>query len=109
MTKPLPSKLLDRLSAFLSEPDFRSALSGFSSDRQASFRVNGLKSDAASVEAELLAKGVRFEPFPVLPGAYVVPREHEYALKGLDAYYSGKIYVQSLSSLVPAMFLDLKK
>ena len=81
MAKPLPSAFLDRLSAFLSEPDFRSVLSGFSAERPASFRVNGLKSKTDEVEAELTKKGIRFEAFLPVPGAYVVPRENEYALK----------------------------
>lgn len=100
--------MLDRLSAFLPESDFRSVLAGFSNERPASFRVNGLKSAPAAVEAELEKRGIAFEPFWAIPGAYVVPRENEYALKGTDAYYSGKIYVQGLSSLVPARFLELK-
>lgn len=108
MTKPLPSALLDRLSSFLSEPDFRFVLSGFSAERPASFRINGLKSNVFEVESALAAKGVRFERFDRLPGAYVVPKEDEYALKGSDPYYSGKIYVQGLSSLIPARFLELR-
>lgn len=108
MTKPLPSAFLDRLSAFLPEPDFRFALAGLSAPRPASFRINVLKSDAESVEAELRKKGIAFEKSSAVPGAYVVPREHEYALKGTDAYYGGKIYVQSLSSILPALFLDLE-
>lgn len=109
MAKPLPSAFLDRLSAFLSEPDFRLVLSGFSAERPASFRVNGLKSRPEEVEAELTKKGIRLEKFLPVPGAYVVPRENEYALKGTDAYYGGKIYVQSLSSMLPAAYLNLKK
>lgn len=108
MTKPLPSAFLDRLSAFLSEPEFRAVLAGFSADRPSSFRINPLKSDAATVEAELVKKGIPFEKYEPIPGAYLIPKESEYALKGTDAYYGGKIYVQGLSSMVPAMFLDLK-
>lgn len=67
MTKPLPSPLLDRLSAFLSEPEFRAVLAGFSAERPASFRINPLKSDAATVEAELLKKGIPFEKFAPIP------------------------------------------
>lgn len=108
MTKPLPPALLDRLSSFLSEPDFRAVLDGFSSERPASFRVNGLKSNVLEIESALLAKGIRFERFEVIPSAYVVPKDDEYALKGTDAYYGGKIYVQGLSSMLPARFLNLK-
>lgn len=107
MTKPLPSRLLDRLSTFLPESDFRAVLAGFSAPRPASFRVNGLKSDFLSVEADLLKKGVRHAHFDAIRGAYVVPREDEYSLKGTDSYYGGRIYVQSLSSMLPVHFLDV--
>lgn len=33
---------------------------------------------------------------------------HEYALRGLEIYATGKIYVQSLSSMIPALCLDLE-
>lgn len=107
MTKPLPSAFLDRLSSFLPAPDFRLVLESFETERPASFRVNGLKSSVVEVETVLAEKGIRFERVPELPGAYVVPRSDEYALKGTDLFYSGKIYVQSLSSMLPPQFLDL--
>lgn len=37
-----------------------------------------------------------------------MPKEDEYALKGTDLFYGGKIYVQGLSSQIPVHFLGLK-
>ncbi len=33
-------------------------------------------------------------------------REHEYAIKGTQAFYDGKIYLQSIASQLPALVLD---
>ncbi len=33
---------------------------------------------------------------------------HEYALRGLEMYKSGKIYVQSLTSMIPALCMDVQ-
>lgn len=38
--------------------------------------------------------------------AFYMDKEHEYALRGLEIYKTGKIYVQSLSSMIPVLCLD---
>lgn len=35
-------------------------------------------------------------------------KEYEYALRGLEIYKTGKIYVQSLSSMIPVLCLDVQ-
>jgi len=37
---------------------------------------------------------------------YLFDREHEYAIKGTRAFYDGKIYLQSLASMIPVLALD---
>lgn len=59
------------------------------------------------VEESLHAKGIRFESVSGVENAYIVPKSDEYALKGTDLFYDGKIYVQGLSSQLPTHFLDL--
>jgi 16S rRNA (cytosine1407-C5)-methyltransferase len=108
MSKPLPKPFFDRLSALLSPDDLAGTIAAFGSERDAAFRVNTLKSSAEEVEAALTAKGIRFERVPELENAYVVPKSDEYALKGTDLFYGGKIYVQGFSSQLPVHFLDLK-
>lgn len=49
------------------------------------------------------------ERFDAIAGAYVFDRIHEYAIKGTRAFYDGKIYLQSLSSLLPALALSPEK
>jgi 16S rRNA C967 or C1407 C5-methylase (RsmB/RsmF family) len=35
-------------------------------------------------------------------------RIHEYALKGTRAFYDGKIYLQSIASMLPVLALDVR-
>ena len=55
---------------------------------------------------ELAEKGIVIESFEEIPGVYFFDKAHEYAMKGTRAFYDGLIYLQSLSSLLPALVLD---
>ncbi len=78
----------------------------FSKTRKGSFRINTLKWDGSDVFAELETKWILVEAFQVLPGVYFFENKDDYALKGTDAFYGWKIYLQSLASLLPALVLD---
>ena len=108
MPKPLPKPLIARLTAILSEADLAQTLAAFATERSSAFRLNTIKSSPEEAEAALEAKCVRFEKVPGIPHAYLVPKADEYGMKGTDLFYGGKIYVQGLSSQIPAHFLDLK-
>lgn len=109
MQKPLPKKLLSRLSSFLSTEDYQKVLDGWRVERVCSFRVNTLKSSPEEIEETLRKKDIPFRKVPFLPLAYVIDKKHEFVLKGTDIYYAGKIYVQGLASQLPATLLDLEK
>lgn len=50
-------------------------------------------------------KNIVTELFSEEEGIYRFKRDDEYALKGTDAFYQGKIYLQSLSSMLPPYVL----
>jgi 16S rRNA (cytosine1407-C5)-methyltransferase len=58
------------------------------------------------VLSEFASKGIVLIPFAGIDGSYVFDREHEYAIKGTQAFYEGKIYLQSIASQFPALVLD---
>lgn len=47
------------------------------------------------------------EEFPPIKNVYIFDKKYEYAIKGSDAFYQGKIYLQSISSLLPALLFDI--
>lgn len=74
-------------------------------DRPVTFRTNALKSNAAEVADALNAAGIEFERVPWYADAFVVPASFERAVWDLDLIHDGKIYLQSLSSMLPPLAL----
>lgn len=107
--KMLPKLLLARLAALHSPADYELVLEGFRAERVASFRVNPIKSSLEEVSSFLKKENFKAEPYETIPGAFTLDRSDEYRFKGTDLFRSGKIYMQSLSSLLPVMLLDPEK
>ncbi len=80
-------------------------MQAFATKRIASFRVNTLKAQDTFILQSLVQLGIPVEPFLAVPGVYLLDRSHEYALKGTNLFREGYIYMQSLSSMLPAMIL----
>lgn len=77
-------------------------------DRPVTFRANALKSNAAEVADALNAAGIEFERAPWYADAFVVPASFERAVWDLDLIHDGKIYLQSLSSMLPPLALAVQ-
>jgi 16S rRNA C967 or C1407 C5-methylase (RsmB/RsmF family) len=58
------------------------------------------------VLAELTEKWIAITPFAGLPHVYLFDHKDDYAMKGTDAFYQGRIYLQSISSMLPVLALD---
>ncbi len=109
------SKLLDsRLQTILGN-DYDSVLEVFSHERKGSFRLNLLKGDGSEVWKEFAQKGIVIEKLSGFSLSrewqereccYFFDRSFEYAIKWTDAFYKGKIYLQSLASMLPVLALD---
>jgi len=105
----LPKKYLQRIESFLSKNDLEQTIKGYTEDRVCSFRINTLKSNQEEVESFLYSQGIAFTKAPFLSLAYIIDKKDEFTLKGSDFFYEGKIYVQGLTSQIPAILLDLQK
>jgi 16S rRNA (cytosine1407-C5)-methyltransferase len=81
-------------------------MEAFATKKIASFRVNTLKALDPFVLQSLAQLGIPVEPLSLIPGVYFLDRSHEYALKGTNLFREGYIYMQSLSSLLPALILN---
>ena len=57
---------------------------------------------------ELKKASLPYTVWPCWEEAFYLDREHEYALRGLEMYRTGKIYVQSLTSMIPALCMDVQ-
>ncbi len=102
-----PKLLTSRLQTILTD-DYDTTMEVFAHERKGSFRINLLKSDEVSILAELEDKWIQVVPFDGISGAYLFDKKDDYAMKGTDAFYNGKIYLQSISSMLPVLVLAPK-
>lgn len=102
----LPSNLLGVFEN-ISPADQEKIITGWSHPRGiVSFRVNNLRSSLAEVTEELKKSSLPYTVWAHWENAFYMEKEHEYVLRGLEIYKTGKIYVQSLSSMIPVLCLD---
>ncbi len=76
----------------------------FNSQKPTTFRVNTLKTDAKTLEANLSKSGFTFIA-SVISNAYVLTNRSQRDLTETEAYTNGEIYIQGLSSMIPALAL----
>ncbi|MCH5179837.1 MAG: RsmB/NOP family class I SAM-dependent RNA methyltransferase [Erysipelotrichales bacterium] len=79
-------------------------IDGLKKTRVTTFRVNTLKGEKEEVENTLKEANVSFKNVSNIMDAYIV--DSESAIENLDIYKDGKIYVQSLSSMLPPLILN---
>lgn len=102
----LPEAFLTRLRAIFPRTRFDSLANTFSEERPTSFRVNTAKAGIEEVREELSRAGFRLERVPWLQEGFVLREGTLRALQDQAVYREGKIYVQNLSSMIPALILD---
>lgn len=107
----LPAEFLERLSLVLKDetPEtINGILASMAGRRLPTFRINTLKARAEDVLQELSEAGFKADAISWLPNAYVLTEGTQRALTELPIYIDGKIYLQSTSSMIPALILDPK-
>lgn len=76
--------------------------------KRTTFRVNPLKGDREAVLREIADAGIATEPIAWYDDAFLLPDGNEEQLRALPCYDAGAIYLQSLSSMLPALVLAPK-
>ena len=104
----LPELFLERLRKIIPSHKWDAAANTFAEPKPATFRVNTLKASPEPVCERLEANGFRCEQVSWYPEAFVLRQGRLRDLQETDAYQKGEIYVQSLSSMIPALVLDPK-
>lgn len=103
----LPIDFINYIDANFGERVVNNILSGMCETRNTTFRVNTLKSSNEEVESFLTANNIEFEKCDFYDSAYIV-KKTEKEMLDYDICKEGKIYLQSLSSMVPPLILDAK-
>lgn len=103
--KKLPNEFVEELYENYSPLTVDKILSGMSGDRNTTLRVNTLKSDIYEIMNILKENAIKFDRVSWFNDALVIKNASEKVLQKLDIYEEGKIYLQSLSSMVPPIVL----
>lgn len=84
-------------------------INGYCAKRYVTFRVNTLKSNAEKIETLLKQLGIEYEVPTWSRDAFIIKNVSEKDIQKLDIYTNGEIYLQSLSSMLPAIILEPKE
>ena len=76
--------------------------------KKVTLRVNTIKSNTAEIKTVLEAKNISFTTVNWYKDAFIIENVKEDAIKELEIYKQGKIYLQSLSSMLPPLVLNPK-
>ena len=104
--KRLPRQFIENLSATFPQAAAERILRGMGAGRCTTLRANTLKSRPAEVLEFFRAAGVRHRRVPWCPDAFILSDLRERDVQDWDLYREGRIYLQSLSSMIPALALD---
>lgn len=81
---------------------------GHEKEKYVTLRVNTIKSNMEEVKQELAKEAIKFKEVNWYKDALIIENVKEYEIKKLSIYTDGKIYLQSLSSMLPPLILEPK-
>lgn len=102
----LPEKFLDRLGKIISPEILPQVYAAFTQARPTTFRTNTLKITPEKLTVGLTSLGFAVEPVKWLPSAFILRNRTLSDLTETEFYKNGSLYVQSLSSMIPALILS---
>ena len=109
MEKNLPKFLTEKIVEYYGENVSQEICKGLIENKKTTFRVNKIKSNIEEVRRILNDNNISFENVDFYEDAFIVEKDFEEKLKSLELYNSGKIYMQSLSSMMPVLYLNPKE
>ena len=104
----IPNFLIEMLNSSYGKETTKKILEGYTKTRPATFRVNLLKTSAEEVKEELQRCNIKFTNVKWSSDAFVVNQATKNDIEQLEIYKDGKIYMQSLSSMLPVIALAPK-
>lgn len=106
--RKLPNLFVEKLYENYTPLTVDKILAGMSGERSTTLRVNNLKSNIQDVMQGLKENGIKFDRVPWYVDALIMKNVKEKQIQALQMYKEGKIYLQSLSSMVPPLVLNPK-
>lgn len=105
----VPEYLYKTLLKEYGEETLKKILEGYSKKRAVTLRVNTLKKSINEVKEVLSENKIAFSESCIDEVALILENANEEKLRTLELYKNGEIYLQSLSSMIPAIILNPKE
>lgn len=98
--------LVKKLEEQYGEELTKKIVAGYKVKRKVTFRVNTIKSTVQEIEKVLEENNIKYEKVLWSKEAFVLNNCTEKEIEELEIYKEGKIYLQSLSSMLPPIILN---
>lgn len=102
----IPEFLIEKLNEQYGSEITKKIIDGYLVSRKTSFRINTLKASKDEIVKELEKNNIIIKDVSWYDDAFIVENANEKTLQELDCYKEGKIYVQSLSSMLPPLVVN---
>lgn len=103
-----PNFLKEKLIKQYGEEIALQIIDGYGQKRIVTLRANLLKTKVEQLEEELTKAQISYQKVPWNTQAFILENITEKQVRDLSIYENGEIYLQSLSSMLPAMILEPK-
>ena len=109
MNNKLSEFLTNELIKQYGEETYNKIIEGYNQKRFTTLRVNTLKSKVSYICSALSENNIEYEKVSWNNEALIIKNANEIDIKELKIYKNGEIYLQSLSSMMPAIILEPKE
>ena len=106
MNNKIPPFLIEMLETQYEEEIVKTIIKGYEANRLTTFRVNTLKATNEEIKNRLIQENIDYEGVSWNKDALIIKNANEKEIQKLDIYEEGKIYLQSLSSMIPPIILS---
>ena len=105
----IPNFLIDKLTSQYGEELTKKILDGYSKKRKVTLRVNTIKANIEEIKKALDKNNIKYTNVLWSKEALIIEQAREQEIMQLKIYEEGKIYLQSLSSMLPPIILEPKE
>ena len=106
MENNVPEFLIEKLNNQYGIELTKNILEGYTKKRKTTIRINTIKTNVEEIEKELKLNNIKYNKVNWINEALIIEDANEKDISKLKIYEEGKIYLQSLSSMIPPVILD---
>jgi len=109
MQERIPEFLVEKIKEQYSKEEAEQIIDGLTQKRKTTFRINRIKTNIQEIEQILNQNEIEFSKVDFFEDAFILKNGNEQVIKEFDIYKDGRIYLQSLSSMLPVIILNPKE